>query len=119
MAGKVKYICVSCSGWRNIANGDNIFEFWFNEDGEMINRSKNIKNYNGMPAFKGVLSQISVSSLHAFASSGISSAKNQNFNVSTCELDVNECVYTVLSSFGLKLMGDTGCSLRYRIDYFD
>ncbi len=118
-----KHAClyVNCSGWRNIANAERLFEFFFDDKWLLIKSNKNIKAYSGMPQFKQVLNKFSTSSLNSFALSGISAVKNSSpkLTLSTKDLAINENIYTVCGSFGSFGLSDTGCSLNYHLEYYD
>ncbi len=101
---------INCEGHRNLANGEKIYMFLFDEEGDMIRSNSNAGNYKGMERFKTILFNISFSSFQDFCDKLISSAK-EKFHISTSLLQVNGHEYTVLSS--MSEGNDTGCSLRY------
>ena len=101
---------INCEGHRNLANGEKIYMFLFDEEGDLIGSNSNAGNYNGMERFKTILFNISFSSFQDFCDKLISSAK-EKFHISTSLLQVNGHEYTVLSS--MSEGNDTGCSLRY------
>jgi len=117
----VRCVSVNCSGWRNIANAERIFEFFFDDKGQLIKSNKNMMVYEGMPLFKDVLNKFSVSSLNSFASSGIAAVKNskQKLTLSTKNLLINGVDYTFCGSFCSIGFSDTGCNLNYHLEYYD